>query len=155
MVRFHKIVRLEAKTVVKGDTRTVYINDVNFFKEPTTNLLSVSWFQKKNMVVSFRSDQQNKDLGLVLVAHKRSGQVFMSGFEGNYGLYEMILSPVTGSRTTKTILIITKQPNCHVRFAHTPFTAIRRTVPLVKRLNRWSEVLTCYCKYCLENNQFD
>lgn len=94
------------------------------------------------MQVTFKSHQQYEDLGLVLETDRRSRQVVMSRLEENYGLYEMMLSPAHGSRTTGAISMDTKQPNCHVRFANAPATAIRQTPLLVNALDMYLQDLT-------------
>lgn len=82
VVRYHEIGTLE-KEVVEEKTRTDHINDVGFVKKLTTNLLYVSCIRKRNMEGSLKSDQQNKDRGLVLVTDKRSRQLVMNGFAGS------------------------------------------------------------------------
>lgn len=100
----------------------------------------------------FKPDQQNEDLERVVVTDNRSGHVVMSGFKGNYGLYEMLLSPANVSRTTGSILMATKQPKWHVRFANADATAIGKTAFLGDELDRASKGVTSDGNYFLEKN---
>lgn len=74
------------------------IEDVTFVEELTTNLLSVRCIRKKDLEVTLKSDHNNPEKGLVVVTHIEYGVVFMAGLEANNGLYEIILSPDTGSK---------------------------------------------------------
>lgn len=86
---------LPAEAVANAVITLIHAENVTYVPGLMTNLLSVICLHRKCLSVAFNCDSDNSERGVVLISKGMGGSVLAKGFERKFGLYELLIRPVS------------------------------------------------------------